>query len=106
MRVEIGLAATLVLLATAVGTSWSAGPPQGTKVAVPQRTMNDLNAATRPGSVAQSTPAAGASALTAQECTDMGGTVYVEGVGLCASGKYCGKVDNLGKKHRFCLEVQ
>ena len=45
-----------------------------------------------------------ATELTAQECTDLGGTVF-EGGGFCKGDKYCGTTDQDGKRHRVCLEV-
>jgi hypothetical protein len=51
-----------------------------------------------------STATAGISALTAQECADLGGTVY-EDATLCRSGKYCGRADEAGNRHRVCLEA-
>ncbi len=47
---------------------------------------------------------AGVMELTAQECTDLGGTVY-EGGGFCNGDKYCGTTDQNGKRHRVCLEA-
>jgi hypothetical protein len=41
--------------------------------------------------------------LTVQECTNLGGTVNNETLGLCNSGKFCGTTDQNGKKHRVCI---
>jgi hypothetical protein len=45
-----------------------------------------------------------ATELTAQECENLGGTVY-ESDSLCKSGKYCGRADENGVRHRVCLEA-
>ena len=50
------------------------------------------------------TTGAGVMELTAQECTDLGGTVY-EGGNFCNTGKYCGTTDQNGKRNRVCLEA-
>lgn len=47
---------------------------------------------------------AGVAELTAEECTKLGGTVY-DTETLCKSGKYCGRADESGARHRVCLEV-
>ncbi len=47
---------------------------------------------------------AGVAELTAEECTKLGGTVY-DTDSLCKSGKYCGRADENGTRHRVCLEV-
>jgi hypothetical protein len=49
-------------------------------------------------------PTAGVMELTADECTALGGTVH-DSTALCKSGKYCGREDESGTRHRTCLEV-
>jgi hypothetical protein len=43
--------------------------------------------------------------LTEAECEQLGGTVHSESVGICNSGKYCGRRDENGKAHRVCISV-
>ena len=47
---------------------------------------------------------AGVMELTADECTALGGTVH-DSTAMCKSGKYCGREDESGTRHRTCLEV-
>jgi len=49
----------------------------------------------------------GTMALTASECTTLGGTVYDDNANLCgaAGGQYCGTTDKDGVRHRVCIEA-
>jgi len=49
----------------------------------------------------------GTVALTAAECTTLGGTVHDDLANLCGGtgGKYCGTTDVNGVRHRVCLEA-
>ena len=43
-------------------------------------------------------------ALTAGECTALGGTV-ITGGDICNSNQYCGTTDQNGVRHRVCIEA-
>ena len=107
MRVLFPLFAGVLVLTWAAGTSWSAGPQTspGTSVSPPPATVIQLDRATKPTGVRQSLPVAGFSALTSDECTNLGGTVKDDIYGVCASKKSCATVDNFGNKHSVCLSV-
>lgn len=103
MRVSFELAAGLGLVALAVGTSWSAPPTQSTPMTVPAGSVSELKVAPGSNDVRQSKPLAGVEALTANECTQLGGSVWTSYGHICASGKMCRRVDNYGVLHSVCL---
>ena len=104
MRIGLGLAIGSVALAAAVGTSWSASPPPAKSVSPPP-TLSEIGAAARPKGAGVSAPSTGVSALSADECTALGGMVGDDEYGVCASKKRCAMVDNKGNAHSVCLSV-
>jgi hypothetical protein len=103
MRVVIALVAGLLILTWAVGPS-SAGPNPGKAVSAPPQTVSDLRVAPSTG-VRQSIPLSGALAMTASDCTDLGGEVRSDTIGVCASTKVCVRTDNRGATHAVCLSA-
>jgi hypothetical protein len=68
-------------------------------------TVAELSKSVRPTDGLQSKPT-GTSALTADECTGMDGSIVSNQYSgaLCASKKMCVRTDNKGKTHAMCLE--
>ena len=104
MRIRLGLAAGLAALALAVGTSWSAPPTQDRPTTAPAATMSaqQLGPGINGGPRATG-PLTRIEALTANECTQLGGSVTTSYPGICASGKLCVREDNYRKVHAVCL---
>jgi hypothetical protein len=115
MRNEVRVVTALLVLASAVGPSWSADPRKvprpSDKTASPQQTHAagtssivsvpggvDANGYRRPG-------LAEATALSIKECHGLGGKVRTDAAGVCASGYYCETVDQDNTRHGVCLSV-
>ena len=105
MRVEFGLSAMLLALAGAAALA-AAAPPDAAKKAGAVQAAPDLNAARRPTGAQQSNPATGTVALTAAECTSLGGRVHDAMPGVCKSNQFCAVTDNFGHTHATCLTAQ
>ena len=112
MRFGYGLIAGSLVLAGAVGAAWSQAPKridpnQVTTVAPPApAAVSDLRVKPTGGDIRVSTPIAGFQALSADDCTDLGGQVWDDKKGLCKSGKICYRTDNFGKTHAVCLDAK
>ncbi len=106
MRAGFGLSAG-ALVPLVLAMSLSARPPDSAQVRVAPSATVDLGRVVRPQGLQQSRPS-GASALTADECTGLGGWVVTNGYSdsLCKSKKMCVRQDNNGQSHAVCLEVQ
>jgi len=103
MRIGFAVIFGLLGLAAAVGASTGAAPSSKT-VQGPQ-TVSDLRAAP-PNGVLQLPPRAGVSALTSDECTQLGGTVTPAYPGICRTEQMCTRVDNFGRVHSVCLSLK
>lgn len=105
MRFGYGVIAGSLVLAWAVGSSSAQAPVQSTTVAPPApAAKSDLRV--RPtGGIRISKPVTSV-ALDAGECELLGGTVYDDGFGVCASKKYCARTDNFGKRYNVCLSAK
>jgi hypothetical protein len=113
MRIGLGLIAGSLIVAGAVAPSFSA-PRESAKAADSVAADTALQVLAPPAA-AVSTPVGGAGdgtglkrptkvvALTADECTTLGGEVVTDFAGICVSGAFCRTTDNTGKKHRVCL---
>jgi len=105
MRNGFGLAAGFLVAAWLAAAAFS--PPPGSKVVVSPRATTAGTGRLPPGSRPKVSLTPGALPLTANECTDLGGTVTNNewSSGLCASKKLCVRTDNKGVDHAVCLEV-
>lgn len=102
MRIGTGVIAGSLIAASIAGASLSA-PSRGTKVKVAPGAPIEIGKLPRPTEAMQSTPV-GVSALTADECKEIGGEVKVDSAGICSGLFYCSTTDNRGKVREVCLE--
>jgi putative hemolysin len=100
MRIGFGLIAGSLALAWALGPT-AARPPQSKPISPPS-SASDLRLPPTNG-VQQSSPLAGLSELSVEECKQVGGTVKADTAGFCSSGSYCATTDKDGKNHAACL---
>jgi hypothetical protein len=104
MRTRVGLIGLLIVV-TAIGAAAWAAPPGTPTTAPPTGAVSDTGALPR-GGVRQSVPSGPViSALSADECKNLGGAVYDDPIGVCASKKICATTDNYGKNHHVCLSA-
>ena len=103
MRMRVGVIGLLVVI-SAIGAAWAA-PPVTPRTAPPADSVSNMGALPR-GGVRQSVPNGPlTSALNANECGQLGGKVYDDPYGVCASKKVCSTTDNKGTNHAVCLSV-
>lgn len=104
MRIGLGLIAGCGVLVLAVGTSWSAPPTQDKPMTAPATTMSAQQIGPGMSGGPRATGVLNKiEALTANECTQLGGSVSTSYPGICASGKLCVREDNYHKVHAVCL---
>ena len=101
MRMRAGVIGLLVV-ASAIGASWAA-PPSGKVVSTAPQT--EQVSVAPPGTIRGPKVGPSISALSANECTNLGGKVYDDPIGVGASKKICATTDNYGKNHHVCLSA-
>lgn len=104
MRMRVGVMAGLLVLGLAVAPSFSA-PPSTTRADPGTGSISAIGVQPRGG--VRRAPDLGpvVSALSASECTNLGGKVYDDIYGVCASKKVCSTTDNKGANHAVCLSA-
>ena len=106
MRIRLAAVAALAVLGWAISPSWSALPPPGKNVS-PQTLQNVADLRLRgPLPPRRAGPISTAVPMSASDCSDLGGRIVADWVGVCASKKVCTRTDNYGHDHSVCLSVQ
>ncbi|MGN6059384.1 MAG: hypothetical protein ACTHOI_12475 [Sphingomicrobium sp.] len=102
MRMRVAVMAGLLVLGLAVAPSFSA-PPATTRADPGTGSISAIG----PRGGVRRAPDLGpvVSALSASECTNLGGKVYDDIYGVCASKKVCSTTDNKGANHAVCLSA-
>ena len=103
MRMRVGVIGLLVVVC-AIGAAWAA-PPGTPRTAPGTASTSDMGTQPRGGVRRAPDLGAVASALSASECTNLGGKVYDDIYGVCASKKVCSTTDNKGGNHAVCLSA-
>lgn len=107
MRIGFGIPAlsfALVWVAASAFSPTKTNDMRSAPRATAPKSVEDLRVPPTTG-VRQSLSLSGISALTADECTHLGGQVGDDQYGVCASKKRCATVDNYGNAHSVCLSV-
>ena len=104
MRMLVGVIGGLIVVGWAAAPSASA-PPAATNAVPGANSVSTLSPKSPGGPRLAPGLRAVASALSASECTNLGGKVYDDPYGVCASKKLCNTTDNKGANHAVCLSA-
>lgn len=104
MRYGFGLFAAALTLAWLAASALPA-QTESKKIQVAPGAVAETTKLVRPQALAQQSTAPRASALTADQCKELGGEVVYDDTHSCGFGLfYCKATDNYGQVHRVCLE--